>query len=352
MESKTYDCIIMGGGIAGLSLAICLAKAQANVLLLEKEDYPFHKVCGEYISNESKPFLECLGIRFESQQVVDIKQLLISSPSGYQLALSVGVEIKTNTKVTDVVFKESFFEIRSAHGVYFSKTAVGAYGKHIGIGIKLGRVKAKQNKGNLYVAVKYHIRTNFDTSQVEIHNFSGGYCGMSAVEDGKINMSYICKASQLKAQGSIEALEKNVMSKNPFLKKYLQEAQFVFEKPVTISNLRFEIKTPVVNHVLMIGDAAGNIAPLSGNGMSMGLRSAKLSAAGILQYLAQTISIQELENTYTEDYQKLFSKRIKTAGFINSLFGKKIITDASICILKLFPSLLNSMSKNIHGETF
>ena len=60
-ERPQYDIAIAGGGLAGLSLAIQSAYAGFNVLLLEKEEYPFHKVCGEYISFESWDFLESLG---------------------------------------------------------------------------------------------------------------------------------------------------------------------------------------------------------------------------------------------------------------------------------------------------
>jgi len=51
MQIKTdYDIAIIGGGLAGLSLAILAANANYSVALFEKEAYPFHKVCGEYIS--------------------------------------------------------------------------------------------------------------------------------------------------------------------------------------------------------------------------------------------------------------------------------------------------------------
>ncbi|HZZ75876.1 MAG TPA: FAD-dependent oxidoreductase, partial [Puia sp.] len=50
---RKYDVAIVGGGLAGLSLAILLARESYRVCLFEKEAYPFHKVCGEYISMES-----------------------------------------------------------------------------------------------------------------------------------------------------------------------------------------------------------------------------------------------------------------------------------------------------------
>ena len=41
-----YDVVIVGGGLAGLALSIQLAKKGYKIVVLEKEQYPFHKVCG------------------------------------------------------------------------------------------------------------------------------------------------------------------------------------------------------------------------------------------------------------------------------------------------------------------
>ncbi len=61
-ENSNYDVIIIGGGLAGLCNAIHLSKFGKSVLLIEKNSYPKHKVCGEYISNEVLPYLAFLGI--------------------------------------------------------------------------------------------------------------------------------------------------------------------------------------------------------------------------------------------------------------------------------------------------
>ena len=53
---------IIGGGLAGLTAALHLSKAGFEVLLFEKERYPKHKVCGEYISNEILPYWTALGV--------------------------------------------------------------------------------------------------------------------------------------------------------------------------------------------------------------------------------------------------------------------------------------------------
>ncbi len=82
IDSKFFDVGITGGGLAGLSLSILLAKKNYNVILFEKEKYPFHRVCGEYISLESRNFIASLGFYFSKFDLPVIKKLIVSSPDG------------------------------------------------------------------------------------------------------------------------------------------------------------------------------------------------------------------------------------------------------------------------------
>ncbi|WP_316930925.1 NAD(P)/FAD-dependent oxidoreductase [Lacinutrix jangbogonensis] len=83
-----FDVIIVGGGLAGLSSAIHLSKAKLSVLLIEKNSYPKHKVCGEYISNEVLPYLDFLDLdvfklgakKINKFQLSTTKGKLISAP--------------------------------------------------------------------------------------------------------------------------------------------------------------------------------------------------------------------------------------------------------------------------------
>ena len=79
---NTYDVAIVGGGLAGLSLSIQLIRQGHSVILFEKEQYPFHKVCGEYISLESWDFLNDLGVDLNAMNVPIITKLQVSSVNG------------------------------------------------------------------------------------------------------------------------------------------------------------------------------------------------------------------------------------------------------------------------------
>ena len=76
------EIIIIGGGLAGLTAAALLAKRGRKVLVVEKKAYPFHRVCGEYISNEVKGFLKRENLYPDALQPAEIDRFMLTSTKG------------------------------------------------------------------------------------------------------------------------------------------------------------------------------------------------------------------------------------------------------------------------------
>ena len=201
-----YDVAIVGGGLAGLALAIQLSAVGHTVILFEKEQYPFHKVCGEYISLESWDFLQNLGVDLDALQVSHITKLQVSSVTGnlleqflplggfgisryvldnklVQLARVNGVTVLENTKVNDIAYTFNHFTI-DAGKPYNAKVVCGSYGKRSNIDIRWKRpfTAASKSKLSNYVGVKYHIKAHFPDDTIALHNFDNGYCGIVKIE--------------------------------------------------------------------------------------------------------------------------------------------------------------------------
>lgn len=375
MEQTTlYQVAIIGGGLAGLTLSVQLRKAGVSVVLFEKESYPFHKVCGEYISMESWNFLEELGISLSSMNLPKITKLNVSSPNGtilshpldlggfgisrymldyklYVLAKSMGVVIHENCKVKDVVHQS----IQTSQGNFTASVVVGSWGKRSRMDAVLLRdfQKEENRRLNNYVGVKYHVKADLPDDLIELHNFKNGYCGISKIEEDKYCMCYLVKGEELKkVGGNIKQLEETVLMQNPYLNRYFKSFPSLYEKPLTISQISFEAKTTVEQGILMAGDAAGLITPLCGNGMSMAMHASKILSGLLLQYLNKEISYKELEEHYAKYWKQTFSGRLKTGRFIQSLFGNSTLTNLAIAVLKPFPSIINSLVSATHGKPF
>lgn len=378
MSNEQFDIAIIGGGLAGLALSIQSAKAGYKTILFEKESYPCHKVCGEYISLESWDFLERLGLPLSKMNLPIIKKLAITSPNGKlfetklplggfgisrytldyelsKLAKAAGVVLMENTKVNDVQFNGEAFVVQSAIEILQSKIAIGSFGKRSNLDIKWNRnfIQQKPNKLNNYIGVKYHIQTNHPQNVIALHNFENGYCGISQIEEGKYCLCYLTTAENLKANNnSIEQLQQNILYKNPHLQKIFTEAGFLYKAPVTISQISFDGKAQVENHVLMAGDAAGMITPLCGNGMSMALHGSKIAFECIHEFLQQKISRTEMEHRYISNWNQQFASRLRTGRIIQRFFGKSSLTNLFIQSFKTFPSLAKPLIRQTHGKVF
>jgi flavin-dependent dehydrogenase len=367
-----FDVIIVGGGLAGLTSAIHLSKREKQVLLIEKNEYPKHKVCGEYISNEVLPYLNSLGVDPISEGAKKITKVHISTiksnlikgelPLGgfgmsryflddllVKKARLNGVQILKDNVDSINFKKESFTIVTKSSGVFQSKITIGAFGKRSSLDQKMNRKFIK--KKSPYLAIKIHVKGLFPENLVALHNFKGGYCGVSKVENNVINVCYITEYRSFKKHKNITDFQEQVVFKNEHLKKIFKESTPVFEKPLTISQVSFQTKNPVENHIIMCGDTAGMIHPLCGNGMGMAISSARLASMRILQFLNGEIKTREnLEKQYFRDWNKEFKIRLKTGHFIAWLFRNQTISQIAYSILKRTPSLLPKMIKFTHGK--
>ena len=126
----------------------------------------------------------------------------------------------------------------------------------------------------------------------------------------------------------------------------------LMEEPVIISQISFDKKQPVEAHVLMIGDAAGMITPLCGNGMSMALHASKIAAGQIGNFLNGSISRISMEENYAATWNKLFAARLRTGRRLQRLFASQWLTTLIIRLGKLFPGLIRALIKKTHGQPF
>lgn len=125
----------------------------------------------------------------------------------------------------------------------------------------------------------------------------------------------------------------------------------MFEKPLTISQISFDKKKAVENHVLMIGDTAGLIHPLCGNGMAMAIHSAKIVSELLEKYFNGEIkSRKELENKYQSKWNHNFSRRLKTGRILAVIFQKPNLAKGLFRIVIQFPFLLPLIIKRTHGK--
>ncbi|RZJ75594.1 MAG: NAD(P)/FAD-dependent oxidoreductase [Flavobacterium sp.] len=370
MSSKS-DVLIIGGGLAGLTAAIHLSKSGLAVTVIEKSSYPRHKVCGEYISNEILPYLDWIGVDVSQLNPVTINKFEFSSVSGataksdlplggfgvsryvlddylYKKAVSVGCDVIC-ANVTHIQFANDSFTILTADEEYKARIVIGAYGKRSNVDKVLSRKFISKNAP--WLAVKAHYRGNFADDTVALHNFDGGYCGASKVEDGNINICYLADYATFRKYKNIEDYQENELYKNGHLRQLFENSSMVFDKPLTISQISFDRKQPVENHILMTGDTAGLIHPLCGNGMAMAIHSAKIASESILDYFSGKIDSREkLEQEYTKQWKAAFSRRLFMGRVLGKVLRNKSLTNVMMHTAVRLPGVLPALIKQTHGK--
>lgn len=366
--NQSGDIAILGGGLAGLTAALHLSKSNFNILLFEKNSYPHHKVCGEYLSNEVLPYFKSLGIDPFELGAKPISRLKITNKRGLEnetelplggfgisrYALDHHLYKKAKMKVpilqetvSSVHYKEGQFTIETLSGKQFkARYVVGAFGKRSILDKSLQRTFFK--KKTQWMAVKAHYRGDFPEDLVALHHFAGGYCGLSKVETNNVNLCYLTTIAAFKSFKNIIEFEQKVLMENPYLKDFLNKATPVFEAPLTISQISFERKNVVENHIFMVGDSASLIHPLCGNGMAMAITAAKLLSETLLENRKADRAL--LEKIYTQKWETTFSKRLNYGRLLQTVMMNPKMQTAGLKLAKINAKLIPYFVSKTHGK--
>jgi flavin-dependent dehydrogenase len=366
---KSFDIIIIGGGLAGLTAALQLSKSNYKLLLIEKNTYPHHKVCGEYVSNEVLAYLNSLGIDPLAAGAKQIDSLQISNASGKQLQVKLPLggfgisryalddlmfqQLKNKVPViqdtvTSVDFVEDGFTVKTQSKKEFqAKYVIGAFGKRSNLDKSLNR-KFFSNKTE-WMAVKAHYKAPFPEDLVALHHFPGGYCGLSQVETGVVNLCYLTKIKAFSPFKNISEFEAQVLCQNPHLKTFLSKAEAVFEKPLTISQISFERKKTIENHLFMVGDSASLIHPLCGNGMAMAITAAKLLVDTLTELQGKPRA--DIENSYTQKWKTTFTNRLLYGSLLQKVMMQPMLLNLGLHLAKLKPDMVPRLISKTHGKT-
>lgn len=344
-----------------------------HVELFEKDSYPVHRVCGEYVSNEVLPFLERLGLSVASLGAKPLNAFELSTCGGRRFACSLpaggfgisryrldqamakladdsGACVQVGRPAFAVKPRAATFELTTAHRKVEARVVLGCFGKRSTLDRALARPSFKRR--SRYVAVKRHFRGAFPQSLVGLHAIPAGYCGISPVEDDLVNVCYMTSAATLKRLGSVRGFEANGLMTNPLLKSYLQPLTPAFDPPLVISQIDFERKPLISKGVLMLGDAAGSIHPLCGNGMAMALRAAHLAVPLVLSFLGGQLSRESLERHYQAAWHTAFSQRRLVGRWLQPLLESRALSEGACATANRFPRVTSSLIRRTHGQPF
>ena len=303
------DVGVVGGGIAGLTAATALARRGRRVALFEAKRYPFHRLCGEFLSPEFEALSATVGFDVSPLAAIaaPMRRTRFTAPRGrpfedalpgvalgvsrYAIdaelarqARAAGVELFEGEKVRAVRGggPDGSSAIVTDAGEVECRRVVLATGKlrtewrRLVVGGEL----AEAQHGPL-MGLKQHGHLDGVGDVVEIHTFPGGYCGVNPIEGGRVNVCLIARTAAFKPHKKPERFLDWIASRNRHLGARLAAFR-PLDEPVLAVQSHFDTG-PVdeslrPREALLAGDASGMVSPLAGEGMCLALRGGRAAA--------------------------------------------------------------------------
>ena len=355
MKLHNFDITVIGGGPAGSSAAMLLSKKGYSVALIEKKVFPREVLCGEFLSGEVIDFLD------EYNLFNDFLKLDPNPVTSFRFTGSNSQEISSDIGFPAYALKRSKFdqflllkaeyegavifqpaevtmisEYQNRYSVLLkshelpdfqisTKVIIAAYGKQNILDRKLKRLFSQSiSKFNGF---KIHINkecfNNLSHNEIRIFNGKDIYCGINAVSADTVTVCSLYDRGKLKY--STKELLHLLSVENHRFGSILKENFYSHLDSIPVygtGNIYFGPKELTDKGIFYIGDAAGVIAPLAGDGIGMAVQSAQL-LSGIL--CKHNLGIVHSSEEYNREWKKQFSGRLRTAGSIQNLIKNKLL---------------------------
>ena len=287
------DALIVGGGPAGSSAALRLARAGYDVVVLERSHFPRTKVCGEYLSPGACAALDDLdlldaatregqvlrrirlagfgtepvslrlpddGALSLSRSRLDEMLLDAARSSGARVLLGSFLSVDQRSGAVDVRYRDGEGAERSMS----SRVLVGADGAWSTVAQRAAM--AGRPRGDGRWAVGGHLREQPDDDALEMFVGPGGYYARNPLGGGRTNAMLV-----LPRACTGDDAERAVAAITDSRRSFEAAA---LEKQVAVGPLRYWPSAVSRGRVLLTGDAAGLLDPFVGQGVAVALESA------------------------------------------------------------------------------
>jgi geranylgeranyl reductase family protein len=369
------DIAIVGAGPAGSAAAIFLARKGYSVTLIDKEQFPREKLCGDFINPINRPVFRALGVeeKILSQQHEKVTSFRMTSFSGeeaeaalacrdedmglglrrfdldqilLQKAGSEGVGLFQNSRVRSIRKESNEWDLETDRGGIVehlrARVLIGADGRNSWVAHHLGMVTAKSTRGR---SVGFQVRLTTSAKidgKVEIHLFPGGYAGVVGLGDHTITLGFAIDKGSLRQRHSTERLLDSHLSVNPYLKEILRRSEVVGAMRSTYP-VYFPPRRSYGERILLVGDAARVNEPVTGEGIYFAMKSGELAAQAIDQAFRKSDFSASHLRLYERDCRSAFAARRRMNTLIRWLVYRPGLLSPLIRVSATRTRLLDSL---------
>jgi flavin-dependent dehydrogenase len=336
------DVVIVGAGPAGACAGLVLARAGARVRILDRATFPRDKLCGDTVNPGALARLRALGVADEIEaRGVRVDGMLLTGERGVavegrypdgvsgrailrrdldwillQHAVAAGCDVEDGAAVRRALIEDGRGGRRvtgvavsvGGHDVALSAPIViAADGRHSTLSFGLGLARHPPHPRRWAIGAYFEqfapavpgtgpvsdtrptpVRHGSDTCQTlgEMHVRRGRYIGVAPVPGGLTNVCVVRGSGPGDPElADPRALLARELARDPVLRDRAAGARLV-TTPVVLGPLAVDAVPATIDGLLLAGDAAGFIDPMTGDGLRFAVRGAELAASAALDVLA------------------------------------------------------------------
>ena len=375
------DVLIVGAGPAGSVAGAILARAGARVRIVDRAAFPRSKLCGDTVNPGTMARLRALGLasgidelslRVDGMRVTGERGVAIEGryPRGVsgraitrsdldwlllQQAIAAGCQFDPGVAVRRPIVVDRAGE-REVSGVIAggqghesaitARVTLAADGRHSTIAFGLGLARHPPHPRRWAIGAYFEGFCQGSDSRSaatfgEMHVRRGHYIGIAPVPGGLTNVCLVKPSGAGDAAlGDPSAMLTRALTADPLLRDRAAGARLI-GSPVVIGPLAVEVGHEPIDGLLLAGDAAGFIDPMTGDGLRFATHGAELAAAAALQALGQG---------WTGVHERLAAERRRAFGgkwrfnrALRSLVGSPRGVDAAAVGARIAPPLLRAV---------
>jgi geranylgeranyl reductase family protein len=381
MIMERFDVGIVGAGPAGSSAAIHLARKGYSVALLDKEQFPREKLCGDFLNPINWPVLRDFGVDREllARSHEKVTTFHFTSFSGDEAEVPLpGSEDRTlfglglrRSDLDYVLLKKAesqgaidFQECklkelkREARGWIVrydrrgvveelrARVLIGADGRNSWVAHHLG-LSGKPAMQRRAVGFQLRLKcSNTIYGKVEIHLFPGGYAGIVGLGGNTLNLCLAVDKSQFQHHRTLRRLLESCLSVNPHLQWILTRSEAIGEAR-SVYPVYFPPRRSYGYGVLLVGDAARVNEPVTGEGIYFALKSGQFAAGAVDQAFRKSDFSAEQLSSYDRESRLAFRTRWRINRLIRWLIYRPALLSPLIRFSGSRRGLLDSLVHRI-----
>jgi flavin-dependent dehydrogenase len=384
--SENYQAMIVGGGPAGSTAALMLARAGWSVALIEKTGFPRRKVCGEFVSATALPLLHELGVaesflNLAGPEVTQVGLLVNDSTlmskmpragtcgGGWGRALGrehldtlllrhaaeAGATVWQPWTAAALDREEEHYACRivakdkQGSRTLRSRVVIMAHGSWDPGSLPTQGVRHPRRPSDLFAFKAHFLNAHLAAGLMPLIAFPGGYGGMVHTDGDRLSLSCCIRREHLDRcrqawpqAGAAEAVFEHIRSSCRGVREALAAAR-LDGAWLSVGPIRPVMRSREMNGIFLIGNAAGEAHPIIAEGITMAMHSARLLCDLLISRQQQVWAGRELQTVaraYAAGWRKNFSSRL----YAGSLFANLAMTTtgaaAAAAALARFPAML------------